>query len=153
MFTEDDMPKESNSIVFVARKLNPPYYQFTSDSRSWWHVDRGNGVLMRHFIDVVQAVRFDKNWTNFYHLCRSGLSSKSSRIREDSFNDLWKLVCNATDEQKEIIWNDPLLRRDLKKIYIRFPWVYYRERDYPGPRSWVPNMVDYYFDEEDEGIL
>jgi len=83
-------------------------------NRSWWYVDRDDGLLLTQFTNVLQAVRIDRNWTNYFHLCRDGSSSASDRVREDSFWDLRSLCFDSTDEQKQLIFDDPLVDQKHK---------------------------------------
>jgi hypothetical protein len=78
-------------------------------NRSWWYADRDDGALFTQFTNVLQAVRFDRNWTNYLHLCRDGANSPSNRVREDSFIDLRDICDFATDEQAHFILDDPLI--------------------------------------------
>ena len=78
-------------------------------NRSWWPVDRDDGVLFNQFTNVLQAVRFDRNWTNFFYLCRDGANSPSNRVREDSFWDMRFLAMFATDERAQFMLDDPLV--------------------------------------------
>jgi len=84
-------------------------------NRSWWHVDRDEGVLFDQFTNVLQAVRFDRNWTNYFHLCRAGANSPSNRVREDSFWDMRFLAILATDERAQFMLNDTTVRLILNK--------------------------------------
>jgi hypothetical protein len=87
-------------------------------NRSWWYTDRDDGVLLTQFTNVLQAVRFDRNWTNYLHLCRDGANSASNRVREDSFEDLRRLCGQATEEQKQFILDDPLIDQQHKDLLI-----------------------------------
>jgi len=87
-------------------------------NRSWWYVDRDEGLLLTQFTNVVQTVRFDRNWTNYLHHCRDGANSASNRVREDSFRDLRSLCDQATDEQAQFILNDPLIDQKHKDWLI-----------------------------------
>ena len=78
-------------------------------NRSWWYVDRDDGLLLTQFTNVIQAVRFDRNWTNYLHLCRDGANSPSNRVQEDSFINLRDLCVQASDEQAQFILDDPLI--------------------------------------------
>jgi len=83
-------------------------------NRSWWYMDRDDGLLFTQFTNVLQAVRFDRNWTNYFYLCRDGANSASDRVREDSFRDLRSLCGQATEEQKQFILDDPLVDQKHK---------------------------------------
>jgi len=88
----------------VLKNLNLRYL-----NRSWWYVDRDDGVLLSHFTNVIQAVRVEQNWTNFFYLCRDGASSTSNRVKEDSYWDMRVLALVATDERAQIMLDDPLV--------------------------------------------
>ena len=81
-----------------------------------------------HFTNIIQAVRFDRNWTNFYYICRDNLDTPSNafdRIREDSFYDLCGLIKFADTNQAHFIYNDPLLVSPEIRAYLleRHPYV------------------------------
>ena len=88
-------------------------------NRSWWPVDRDDGVLFDQFTNVLQAVRFDRNWTNYFYLCRDGATnSPSIRVREDSHWDLRRLAWCSTDEQMQFILADPLVDQSHKNCLL-----------------------------------
>ena len=89
-------------------------------NRSWWYPERDNGVLFTHFTNVIQAVRVDQNWTNFFHLCRDATNSVSNRVKEDSFWDLRFLGAVATDERAQIMLDDPLVDSS-HKVFLNTP--------------------------------
>jgi len=87
-------------------------------NRSWWYPERDDGVLFTQFTNVLQTVRFDRNWTNFFYLCRDSANSPSNRVREDSFWDLHFLCSGATNEQEQFIRNDPLVDPKHKAMML-----------------------------------
>jgi len=93
-------------------------------NRSWWYVDRDDGLLFTQFTNVLQAVRFDRNWTNYLHLCRDGANSPSNRVREDSFWDLRSLVGQTTETQMQFILADPLIDQKHKNWRLSAPHPY-----------------------------
>jgi len=97
-------------------------YQLRYLNRSWWHVDRDDGVLFDQFTNVLQAVRVDRNWTNFFYLCRDGANSSSNRVREDSFWDMRDLALLATDERMQFILDDPLVDQKHKDCLLKPDW-------------------------------
>ena len=97
-------------------------YQLRYLNRSWWHVDRDDGVLLTQYTNVLQAIRFDRNWTNYYHLCRDGASSPSNRVREDSFWDMRGIALMSTDERMQIILDDPLVDQKHKDCLLHPGW-------------------------------
>ena len=88
-------------------------------NRSWWYVDRDDGLLFTQFTNVIQAVRFDRNWTNYFYLCYNGANSPSNRVREDSSKDMSGIFNRATDEQAQFILDDPLIDQKHKDWLIR----------------------------------
>ena len=103
----------SNTII---PHTNAPLYWLQHDTRQWWYANRDDGILLTQFTNVLQAVRIEPNWTNYYHLLRDGFSSPSNRVKEDSFNDLWCLLLNASSEQVEMILAEPWICSELKEI-------------------------------------
>ena len=78
-------------------------------------------MVTDHFNNVIQAVRVERNWTNYFYLCRDGTYSTSARVRKDSYDDLRALVCNATTiEQLKFIKNDPLVDEEIKRDIFRY---------------------------------
>ena len=96
-------------------------YQLILLSRSWWPVERDDGVLFTQFTNIIQAVRVDHNWTNYYHLVRDGLTSTSNRVQEDSHWDMSTLVYYSTYAQRPILLADPLLDSAFKDLLINEP--------------------------------
>ena len=137
------MPTNNSRIVFAVYTndyggggwmyWNSPEYPRTPESirpqlemrflnRSWWPVERDDGVLFTQFTNVLQAVRFDRNWTNYFELCRDGANSSSNRVREDSHWDLRRLAMFSTDEQMQFILNDPLVDQSHKDCLLTPTW-------------------------------
>ena len=99
-------------------------YLLEYSPRSFWHTDEDNGLVTEQFTNVLQAVRFERNWTNYYHLCRDGVNSPSVRVREDSFYDLAGLIKFADTNQAHFIYNDPLVSPEHKAYLLeRHPYV------------------------------
>ena len=99
-----------------------PQYELHYYNRSWWYPERDDGVLFTQFTNVLQAVRFDRNWTNFFYLCRDGATSPSNRVREDSFWDMRHLAAFSTDERAQFILDDPLVDPKHKKCLLTDRW-------------------------------
>ena len=76
-------------------------------TRSWWYEDYQDGHPLAYFTNVVHTMRTQRNWTNYYEVCRSGASIDSNRVKEDSFSNLRWLIIHGTDEQLEFMDNDP----------------------------------------------
>ena len=91
-------------------------------NRSWWHADRDDGLLLTQFTNVLQAVRFDRNWTNYFYLCRDGANSPSNRVREDSFRDLRSISVLSSDEKAQFIVDDPLVDPKHKHMILIPNW-------------------------------
>ena len=83
-------------------------------------ITHDDGVLFTQFTNIVQAVRFDRNWTNYFHLVRDGATFTSDRVREDSFWDMGILSFYGTHAQRAIILADPLVD-DVFKTLINTP--------------------------------
>ena len=136
------MPKQNSRIVFAAKRGGNHYFQFKNTpqfydiyaNRSWWPVERDNGVLLTQFTNVLHAVRIEPNWTNYFYLCRDGAASPSNRVREDSYMDMRRLVVEATDEQKQFIFADPLVDPEHKiypnKSYVVVPVTEFAKSNY-----------------------
>jgi len=142
------MPTNNSRIVFAGsffegsscqavpiEKLNPKNFRSIQESltykkfyllgvnRSWWHVDRDDGLLLTQFTNIIQAVRIDCNWTNYYNLCRDAAISPSVRIREDGFSDirwlLFDLGFKLDPEIERFMDEDPLLDPKHKAFLFR----------------------------------
>jgi len=98
------------------------YPQIIYYNRSWWYADRDDGVLFTQFTNVIQNVRIERNWTNYFHLCRDGATSTSNRVREDSYHDLGHLAVRATDEKMQLMLDDPLVHQDIKRALLVPNW-------------------------------
>jgi len=101
------------------------YYDFIYSTRTWWYLDYQSGEPYAFWTNAVQFIRLEPNWTNYYELVRSGASSTSNRVKEDSFIDMGNLIWRATDDQLQMMLDDPLLPaiyRDLVEcqIEVRF---------------------------------
>ena len=109
-----EIPVPPNNVLtnYTLRYLN----------RTWWYAERDDGELFTHFTNIVQAVRFDPNWTNFFYLCRDGANSTSARVREDSFWDMRYLAFLTTDEQAQFMLDDPLVDPKHKMCILRDGW-------------------------------
>jgi len=94
------------SQLTINRKC--PMHVLNQCTRSWWYVDYQDGYPFIYFTNVVHTMRTQRNWTNYYEICRSGASIGSNRVKEDSFYDLRFLIGHATDEQLDFMNNDSL---------------------------------------------
>jgi len=101
-------------------------------NRSWWEVDSDDGLLHAQFTNVLQAVRFDRDWTNYFYLCRDGANSTSKRVRIDSELDLWGILFSASLEQKRFIDKEP----GLPKKHKDYLYDYFLEHDHDNMEFW-----------------
>ena len=118
-------PIEINSdFYFMTQGDEEVSSTYRTNARSWWDPNRDNGILMEHFTNVLQAVRIDRNWTNYFHLVRDGMYKDSIRVKEDSFYDLRNLIFYATTNQAHLIYNDPLVSPEHKAYLLeQHPYV------------------------------
>ena len=91
-------------------------------NRSWWYVDRDDGILTAQFTNILQAVRVESDWANYFHLCRDGAFSMSDRVKEDSFWDMRDVARYATLVQIPLILADPLVDPKLKDLLNTSGW-------------------------------
>ena len=111
----------SQEIPIQPRKIYSDY-QMDFLNRSWWPVERDDVVLFTQFTNIIQAVRVDRNWTNYFELVRDGLTSTSDRVREDSFWDMGVLCFYGTHAQRAIILADPLVDPVFKNLINTPGW-------------------------------
>ena len=111
---QTEVPKEE--LYFIRKELSIKHL-----NRSWWYADRDDGLLLAQFTNILQTVRFNNNWTNFFYLCRDGANSPSNRVREDSFKDLGFLTFLSTPEQFQFILADPLVDQKHKDWRLSKP--------------------------------
>jgi len=97
-------------------------YQLGWLSREWWPVERDDGVLFTQFTNIIQAVRVDHNWTNYFELVRDGATSTSNRVKEDSYWDMGILAFWGTPAQRAIILADPLVDPVFKALINTPGW-------------------------------
>ena len=75
-------------------------------------------------------VRTERNWTNYYAFCRSGMTNTIKRIRDSAAMDMYILIYSADDDQFEFMINDPLLPQFLKGEPFEkvrdWRWKFYR---------------------------
>ena len=85
-----------------------PRYELRYLNRSWWYPERDDGLLFTQFTNIIQTARVNRDWTNYFYLCRDGALSASNRVREDAFYDMNRIIRSATDEQKAWLLEEPL---------------------------------------------
>ena len=111
--------QSTNRIEFVYST-----YRLRGGVRSWWDPNRDDGILTEHFTNVFQAVRIDRNWTNYFHLCRDGMYKDSIRVKEDSYYDMRGIIENTNKNQAHFIYNDPLVLPEHKAYLLELkPYV------------------------------
>ena len=107
-------------------------YQLESNLLSAWSLKWPQCLpFQEHFTNVLQIVRFDQNWTNFYYLCRNNVDNEHPDIARDSLYDLGGLIKFASTNEAHFIYNDPLLVSPEAKAYLleRHPYVKEEENE------------------------
>ena len=107
--------EERNQGVFEAEP-EPSLLKVRDGMRSWFPVDTDNGLLFAHLTNVVHTLRTERNWTNYYEVVRSGVTSASERVSNDSKHDLRELIKYADPAQLLLMKNDPLFPVGLKDL-------------------------------------
>jgi len=64
-------------------------------------------------------VRSERNWTNYYAFCRSGLTNDINRIRASAETDLVCLIYTADSDELQFMLNDPLLPQTMKTNHVQ----------------------------------
>jgi len=64
-------------------------------------------------------VRSERNWTNYYEFCRSGLTNNINRIHTNAEVDMYGLIMSADDDQIQFMLNDPLLPQPMKDKHVQ----------------------------------
>ena len=94
------------------------------NDREWFDVDADNGEQYLYFTNLLQNIRIQKNWTNYYEICRSALQAQSPRVKDDFALSLRFLIDESNDMTLQWMLNDPLL--DIRvKNYINALNAYY----------------------------
>ena len=105
-------------------------YQFENNVRSEWNLLLSSKPVHEQFTNILQAVRFDRNWTNFFYLCRDGLENAHPRVARDSLYDLCGLIKFASTNEARFIYNDPLVSPEAKAYLLeRHPYVEEEEEE------------------------
>ena len=116
-------PDEGTRVVFAAYANSdgektetsfPVVHYLLFNERSWWPVNRDNGLLTKHFKKMVQATRVKPNGEKYFALCRDGVFMDSNRVKEDSFYDMRTLIKNAGKHEAQFMFDDPLLPSEHK---------------------------------------
>jgi hypothetical protein len=119
------------SAHFVFRPLDPvptipppanTLYEMNiiNEQQWWWHDTPENQPLTDYFTNVLDAVRLNRNWTNYYALCRSGLTNTIEHISEYAESGLVCLIFSSSDDELQYMDDDPLLPVQFKEDYIEF---------------------------------
>ena len=97
------LPPQPETIV---SPTNTVYLR--GDIHCWWPDGYQDNLPLTH---LVHAARVERNWTNYYHLCRDAINlpSPSELVYRNAVFDLGKLATGATRSQFDFIMNDPLL--------------------------------------------
>jgi len=121
-------PAEPEEIMV---QTNNPchFYEF---SRSWWYEDYQGGLPYAQLTNLVRVTRFERNWTNYYYLCRDNIPNSSSpRLWQDADFDLGDLMLYASDSQFEFMMNDPLFPDECKEWQIIVRDQFRAGREFP----------------------
>ena len=108
------LPPEPEIIV---SHTNKPCI-FSSYTRSWWHEDSQEAFPYAQLTNLVHAARVERNWTNYYYICRDtyNIPNLSARAKKFALHDVLALAgAGSTSEQRDFILNDPLLHDDCRK--------------------------------------
>ena len=101
-----------------------PRYELRYLNRSWWYPERDDGLLFSQFTNLIQTARINRDWTNYFYICRDGAFSESNRVREDAFYDMGTIIYNATDEQRIWLLKDIHLGEQDRALLLRDDWSY-----------------------------
>jgi len=68
-----------------------------------------DGHPLAYITNVVRTLRTERNWTNYYEVCRDAVTHPSSRwVREVAEDDLQELMKHASPDHLLFMQNDPL---------------------------------------------
>ena len=102
---------------------------------SSWHDTPKNQELTTYLTNAVAFLHTDRNWTNYYELCRSGMTSTNTHISKHAKADMINLFYSASNEQFQHMRNDPLLPDAFKNPYIDYLLANPRDRFEPWDKS------------------
>ena len=89
---------------------------FPLRNRHWWYDGYQDNIPFNHLTNLIHAVWVERNWTNFYHICRDAIPTPASpRVWEDSWQDMRDLLRYATQAQFDYILNDPLFPAEMQE--------------------------------------
>ena len=101
-----DVPLEQ--LQRLENENNLSQYEFADSGQSWWFQNMNDGLVFDYLTNVIRTVRTERNWTNFYAVCRSAIGSPSGRVNDDASVDLYCLMTYASLAQLQFMQNDPL---------------------------------------------
>jgi len=73
-----------------------------------WSADDNGELYYTHLTNLVHAARIERNWTNFYYLCRDNVFSPEIYVALSSNWDLGLITQMGTHEQRVFMVRDPL---------------------------------------------
>ena len=107
-----DMKTGDWSVDFSQRKGGPEDYpelfKFADDECSWFLPDADDGLVFTHLTNVIRVARTERNWTNYYEVCRDAVNSPSKRVKNDARHDLRELLKYASPDHLLYMQSDPL---------------------------------------------
>jgi len=115
-----------------------PEFRYRS-SRGWFYPESEEGI---YFTNLIHAIRIERNWTNYYELCRSGFASESGLISRSAEEDLKNLISRTSSPSAydELLYmrQDPLFPGKIELKWLldseiskreKNPWYFWREMD------------------------
>jgi len=131
--------KSPASANFLASKNHPKMFlrnMITTMGIFWMlKLTQNKYLFFTQFTNIIQEVRVNRNWTNYFELVRDGLTSMSDRVREDSHWDMATLVYYSTYAQRALLLADPLLDSAFKNLLINEPDYGFPELEEPQPQG------------------
>ena len=112
----------TNKFHSASKNFDKISFESDHPNRCWWYLNRDDGEVFKQFTNLYQAARVERNWGKYYKVCKRGLLSKSNRVREDAWWDLYGIVFFATHEQEHIINDDPFLNPKFKTLLFKKNW-------------------------------
>ena len=112
----DTEARKRNFVEDIPRRAPTGTWKFEHEERGWFPVNADDGLVLEYMTNVIQTVRTERNWTNFYYVTRSAVTSASERVSNDSKHDLRSLIQFADPAQLLFMKNDPLFPVELKDL-------------------------------------
>ena len=86
-------------------------------TRSWWYDGYQNNLPYAQLTNLVHAARIERNWTNFYYICRDAVPTPASRrVWVDAYEDLGKLSFDIRQAYYDFMLNDPLYPAECREM-------------------------------------